>query len=162
MVKCETSLAFESTVDDVYFFTPWNYFCWYEITHYCESCFQDVCKTLTKSEMIVNQELAENICFPFSSLGTSILCYRASILICWAFPSEFCCLFSSPLWITLQTSVNGNAAENHMLAIRAEFFVLGHREATHQCIKVCPPGLLDHSSGTQLIHYEVSHCLLLN
>lgn len=55
-----------------------------------------------------------------------------------------------------------NAAENHMLAIRVEFFVLGHGEATHQCIEVCPPGLLDHSSGTQLIHYEVSHCLLLN
>lgn len=49
-----------------------------------------------------------------------------------------------------------------MLAIRVEFFVLGHGEATHQCIKVCPPGLLDHSSGTQLIHYELSHCLLLN
>lgn len=55
-----------------------------------------------------------------------------------------------------------NAAEKHMLVIRVEFFVLGHGEATHQWIKVCPPGLLDHSSGTQLIHYEVSHCLLLN
>lgn len=55
-----------------------------------------------------------------------------------------------------------NAAENHMLAIRAEFLVLGHGEATHQCRKVCPPGLLDHSSGSQLIHYEISHCSLLN
>lgn len=49
-----------------------------------------------------------------------------------------------------------NAAENHMLAIRVGFFVLGHGAATHQCIKVCPPGLWVHSSGTQLIHYEVT------
>ena len=62
MVKYTTSLAFESIVGDVYFSCLKLFLL---IGNYTLLLIlEDVCKNQTKSKMIVNQELAENICFP--------------------------------------------------------------------------------------------------